>query len=146
MISPVGPQTARDVSVKEELAKRHEELAAQWAPLNREYKNALLARSVRKKLGLLDTRESYVIWPELYRIVKEMDNLALRFYGAEIGDAVRLIGKRYQGALARIEDIEMASWHGQRFTRLGEKPRIKVASPKGRHTVLISGHLWQLVR
>ena len=130
--------------MKEELGDRHRKLVPRWAALRREHKDAMSYPAIRRLSGA-GKREHQIIWPELYSIILEMDMIALHFYGAKIGDIVRLIGKRYDGALAKIEYIEIASWYGERFTPVGEKPRIKVQSPKGRDLVLISGYLWELV-
>jgi hypothetical protein len=129
----------------DELKERHETLRVRWSILQREYNDGEINPLILKLYGRPQERTAHVVWSELYNIIIEMDTIALQYYGAGIGDTVRLIGKRYGGALATIEGIEKASWYGQRFTRLGRKPRIKVTSPNGRSQVLISGHLWELV-
>jgi hypothetical protein len=130
--------------MKEELANQHRRLKARFDILKREYDLAMLGPTIRKWRGLSEVRESHIVWPELSSIILEMDMIALHFYGANIGDPVRLIGKRYGGTMAKIEGVEVASWYGLRFSPLGRKPRIAVRSPRGSRPVLISGSLWEL--
>lgn len=127
-----------------ELAQRHQHLVAKWAILREELKTGSLHPSIRKWRGLAAIREPHVVWSESQALLLEMEVLALHFYGAEIGGNVQLTGKRYGGALARIENVEIKR-RGSGFTPLGEKPAIWVHSPKGRDAVRISGHLWELV-
>jgi hypothetical protein len=130
--------------VEDGIVHRHNELARRLTILLKEYEEGLLPPTIQKWRGV-SGREPHMLWPQIQAIIEEMEMIALHFYGADVGQTVRLIGTRYNGALVEIENVEIPITERRRFTPLGEKPRIRVISPKGRHTVMISGHLWELL-
>ena len=127
------------------LVNRHKQLAEAFQDLCREYEDSLLHPTIQKWRGSSVIKKPHLIWPDLQRIMAEMELIALQFYGADLGDSVKLNGKRYGGAVAEIESVEAPPSHRNGVTRLGEKPRIRVISPKGRRHIVIGGHLWELI-